>query len=74
MENCLTPGLERGQHHGARTLIKWNKKTSIVKERWKNVKVILSDHYTGPLSYQAGDLSSPLNFTGLIKDGHKTLV
>lgn len=29
--------------------------------------VILSDHHTGPVSYQPEDLSSPLNFSGLMK-------
>lgn len=66
MENRLTPGPERGQHQTARTLIKLKKKTSTV-ERGGGFDVILSDHHTGPVSYQAEDLSSPLNFTGLMK-------
>lgn len=56
-----------------------------IVEREK-LDVILADHHSGPVSYQAEDLSSPLNFselmkrpdTGLIrnerekKDGYKT--
>lgn len=41
------------------------KKTSIVEG--EKLDVILSDHRTGPVSYQAEDLSSPLNFSGLMK-------
>lgn len=39
--------------------------TSIVEGG--KLDVILSDHHTGPVSYQAEDLSSPLNFSGLMK-------
>lgn len=35
--------------------------------RGEKLDVILSDHHTGPVSYQAEDLSSPLNFSGLMK-------
>jgi len=33
----------------------------------KKLDVMLSDHHTGPVSYQAEDLSSPLHFSGLMK-------
>lgn len=64
--NHLTPGPEWGQHQAARALIKGKKKTSMV-EGGGGLDVILSDHHTGPVSYQPEDLSSPLNFSGLMK-------
>lgn len=33
----------------------------------KKLDVILSDRHTGPVSYQPEDLSSPLNFSWLMK-------
>lgn len=44
---------------------KKKEETSIVEG--EKLDVILSDHHTGPVSYQAEDLSSPLNFSGLMK-------
>lgn len=58
----LTPGQERGQHQAAGTLQRWVLSRS---RGGGGLHVILSDHHTGPVSYQAEDLSSPLHFSGL---------
>lgn len=68
MESVWHLAQREGSIRAARTLIKWKKKkkmTSIVEGG--KLDVILSDHHTGPVSYQAEDLSSPLNFSGLMK-------
>lgn len=70
MESVWHLAQREGSIRAARTLIKWRKKkkkkmTSIVEGG--KLDVILSDHHTGPVSYQAEDLSSPLNFSGLMK-------
>lgn len=39
--------------------------------RREKVDVILPDHHAGPASYQTGDLSSPLNFSQLMKRPEK---
>lgn len=68
--NRLTPGPERGQHQAARALIKRRKKKEGERQAWprrEKVDVILPDHHAGPASYQTGDLSSPLNFSQLMK-------
>ena len=39
--------------------------------RREKADVILPDHHTGPASYQTEDLSSPLNFTRLMKGPEK---
>lgn len=37
------------------------------EKKKKKLDVILSDRHTGPVSYQPEDLSSPLNFSWLMK-------